>query len=259
MVVKEKRELHRPPTLLKYKKGEQIIKQGDYGISIYKVVKGKVQVTVEAEAEEVLLAILGQGEILGEMIVLDRSVERRNATVTAIEESELEAWHPQTVVDEYEAMPPILKYFAGQALSRLIRMNRLITMLNTKKQQVQKQKKANPWVNQRRQFYRKEVNLPFSFRPLTSQPQQSFSGVIRDISLGGVKLEVHAKELKTSPYEVGDQLIINTTLPNGKDLTVVAKLVSINEGKIPGAQFWGASFTELTEHVSKILHFFLMP
>jgi CRP-like cAMP-binding protein len=259
MEVKEMKEIDRPVTLLKYKKGEQIIKEGDYGISIYKITRGKVQVTVEAEGEEVLLAILGQGEILGEMIVLDRSVERRNATVKAIEDSELEAWHPQTIVNEYEDMPPILKYFAGQALSRLIRMNRLISMLNTKEQQLEKKKKADPWVNQRRQFYRKEVNLPFSFRPLTSQPQKSLSGIIRDISLGGVKLEVNVKDLKSSPYEVGDQLIISTTLPNGKALTVVAKLVSINKGKMPETQFWGASFTELTEHVSKILHFFLMP
>lgn len=259
MVVKEMKELKRPITLLKYKKGDLIIKQGDYGISIYKVKRGRVQVTVEAEGEEVLLAILGQGEIIGEMIILDRSVERRNATVRALEDSELEVWHPQTIVAEYDAMPPILNFIADQALSRLIRMNRLIAMVNTKKQQFEKEKKADPWVNQKRQFYRKEVNLPFSFRPLISQSQSNLSGIIRDISLGGVKLEVNTKKLKTSSYEIGDQLIINTTLPNGRALKVLAQLVSINEGKQPETQLWGASFKELTEHVSKLLHFFLMP
>ncbi|MEJ2724514.1 MAG: hypothetical protein P8175_07685 [Deltaproteobacteria bacterium] len=30
--------------VLKYRRGEQIIKQGDYGVSIYKIVSGKVHI-----------------------------------------------------------------------------------------------------------------------------------------------------------------------------------------------------------------------
>ena len=44
-----------PPVVhLKYAKGELIVKEGDYGVSIYRVVKGKALVYHEAGDMEVL-------------------------------------------------------------------------------------------------------------------------------------------------------------------------------------------------------------
>jgi CRP-like cAMP-binding protein len=62
-----------PPIVrLKYKRGELIIKEGDYGISIYKIIKGKVRIFNESGGSEVPLATLGRGEIIGEMTFLNK-------------------------------------------------------------------------------------------------------------------------------------------------------------------------------------------
>lgn len=50
-------------TVLKYKKGEQIIKQGDYGISIYIILNGYVEIFRETQGADVVLGTLLRGHL----------------------------------------------------------------------------------------------------------------------------------------------------------------------------------------------------
>jgi CRP-like cAMP-binding protein len=244
---------------LKYKKGELIVKGGDYGISIYKVLKGRVQIFSELEDSVISLATLGPGEIIGEMIFLNRDSERRSASARALEDSELEVWHPEMLAKEYEQMAPILKYLADQAMNRLTRMNKLIIQLTAKKrQQQEKLKQRDPWAAQRR-YYRKEVNLEFVLRSVGSDRKSRLNGEIKDISLGGAGLEVRPKNVSKFPFKKGDELIVNTFLPNDKALDFKAKIVSIRKGRTLGSFFLGTSFKDLTDIALKNLGFFLMP
>ena len=118
-----------PVKRLHYKKGDLIVKQGDYGISIYKVIKGKVRIFNESGDKEIDIDTLGPGSVIGEMSFLDKALEARFFSVRALEESELEAWHPAGLANEYEQMPYIIRYIAKQTLKRLIRMNNLTAQL----------------------------------------------------------------------------------------------------------------------------------
>lgn len=242
---------------LTYKKGDLIIKEGDYGVSIYKIISGKVRVYAEAEDLEIPLAILGPEDIIGEMIFLDQNIERRSASARAMEDTEVESWHPGMLAGEYERMPPILKIIADQALVRLIRMNRLIPQL-VKRKAKEKPKLRPKYVEQRR-HYRKEVSLRASCRPVGDTMGRVVSGEIKDISIGGVGIEIRPPSVPRSPYRAEDEFMINTVLPNGKDLEFRAKILSIKKGGAPGKLFWGMCITDLTDIANRELGFFLMP
>jgi hypothetical protein len=246
------------PHLLKYKKGDLIIKEGDYGISIYKILKGKVIIFSEVEGNEIPLATLGEGEILGEMLFLKKSVERRSASVRALEDSEIEIWHPSMLAKEYDQMPPVIRSIANQALNRLIRMNKLLVQLTTKKQRQREIVSADIWAKKRR-FYRKKMEIGFNGRQINSLSKSLLSGYITDISLGGVGMEITSFKLNKNPFKAGDEFFLKTALPNGKDLEFNAKLISIKEGRTPGMPSFGMSFIELTDSARKDLGFFLMP
>jgi CRP-like cAMP-binding protein len=64
-----------------YKDKEIIIKQGDTGNCMYIIQEGQVEVVYETEQGEVLLAVRGKGEFVGEMAIFEREV--RSATVRA--------------------------------------------------------------------------------------------------------------------------------------------------------------------------------
>ena len=94
MVHSKKTEGKIPPAVqLRYAKGDLIIKEGDYGISIYEVISGKVGIFIDAEKTEVMVAAKGPGTIFGEMTFLGGVNIPRSASARALEDCHLEAWH----------------------------------------------------------------------------------------------------------------------------------------------------------------------
>ena len=79
---------------LLYLKGEQIIKEGDYGSSIYKIVSGRVRIFKCFGKDKTTLAILDRGDIFGEMTFFNLGLEPRSASAVAMEDVVLEVWHP---------------------------------------------------------------------------------------------------------------------------------------------------------------------
>ena len=109
----EKQDQPTPPIVnLIYDKGDLIIKEGDYGISLYKIIRGSVRVTTRSGPQEILLATLGKGEIIGEISFLNKNILPRSASVRAVLKTEVQVWHPLELQKEYEETPPIIQYIS---------------------------------------------------------------------------------------------------------------------------------------------------
>ena len=88
----------------KYPKGSMIILEEEFGDTIYAIINGTTKITrVNDEGKEVILALLGPGEIFGEMAILDG--EARSANAIAQEPCDLLAF-PKS-----EFMHLLKKYF----------------------------------------------------------------------------------------------------------------------------------------------------
>ena len=71
-----------------YPKNSTVIAAGDPADALYVVISGRLKVTMsDNEGREVILAILNQGEVFGEMGLIDQAP--RSATVVAMESCEL--------------------------------------------------------------------------------------------------------------------------------------------------------------------------
>lgn len=66
-------------------KGEYLFRQGDEGTALYIIMQGRIKISLSRGTEKVTLAILGQGEFLGEMALLDD--QPRSADAAALEDS----------------------------------------------------------------------------------------------------------------------------------------------------------------------------
>ncbi|RLB43062.1 MAG: hypothetical protein DRH12_03965 [Deltaproteobacteria bacterium] len=249
-----------PIARLHYKSGDLIIKQGDYGLSIYKVIKGKVRIFRESGGKEVSLATLGPGEVIGEMSFFNRSLEPRSASARALTDVELEAWHPARLAREYDQMPPIIKLIADKMLSRLIKTNTLIGKLGAKLEESRAQNRlgAEPKGSGRR-FYRKQVDLDCTYRPLDAPPKVRYPGKIKDISLAGIGMEVNSISRSNTMHDLGELLYVSTVLPNNKEVDFIVKIVDIRKGRLPGRLFLGMAYVDVSEDSRKKLGFFMMP
>jgi len=61
--------------------------------------------------------------------------EPRSISAEAIDDVELEVWHPAQLTEEYKDMPVLLRNITKQVRNRLLRMNRILVELSTKKTQ----------------------------------------------------------------------------------------------------------------------------
>jgi CRP/FNR family cyclic AMP-dependent transcriptional regulator len=248
-----------PVTTLTYREGDLIIKEGDYGISIYKINRGKVLIFRQSGDKEVALSNLNPGEIFGEIAFLNKAGETRSASARALEETELEVWHPSMLSKEYQEMPPMLKYVVDQLLARLLRRGHLLVQLTDQEQKRRKAiERSDPFVSQRC-YYRKSVDLECYYQPVGLTPKARLGGRIKDISLSGLGMEIAAQNMSSFSHMAGDLFVLNTVLPNSKSLELEAKVVSLKQGEAPGKLLLGMSVTQLSENAKKLLGFFLMP
>ena len=244
---------------LSYRKGDLITKEGDYGISIYKIIEGKAVIFQESGDKEISLATLGPGAIIGEVIFLNRGKGTRSASARAVEDSVLEVWHPSTLSKEYDQMPPMIKYIADQISSRLIRMNRLIVQLKTQEQKRREAiEKSDPLTSQRR-YYRKDVDLDCHYRPVGVSSKVSLDGRIRDIGFGGIGMEIMVKNTTSFSHMQGDFFVVNTVLPNNKSLELEVKIETVTKSKSHGRLLLNMSMTAISDGAKKSLGFFIMP
>jgi CRP/FNR family cyclic AMP-dependent transcriptional regulator len=248
-----------PPVVhLSYSKGELIIKEGDYGISIYKIYKGHVRIFKKSNNTIIPLATLGEGEVFGEMTFFNFLLEPRSASVEAIDDVELEVWHPARLTEEYKAMPAILRYITQQTLNRLLRMNRVIDELTAQKRRSKEKRITAEKRDDKRRYFRKTFVQECSYRSATPSSHVDLNGVIKDISPMGLGVEVIERNAMNVSHKPGNQLKISFQLPSGSSVNEVAIIKSVKKSKVPGYLFLGLEFSNISRDALKQIGFFMM-
>jgi CRP-like cAMP-binding protein len=246
---------------LKYKKGEQIFKQDDYGISVYQILEGKVEVLREHAGLEVSLGVLGKGDILGEMAFFRKGTDVRNASARAVEDSTLELWHPRDLLREFERVPPVLKFISNQTMNRLLRMHNFMDRLLSERERVKQRmgEEKEPRGSKRR-FYRKKVSIPCVYAPAQKRgPHVSLRGYVKDLSMTGLCLEVDQKNDSQVPHGVDDAFHLTFQLLNGEELKLTGKIVHVIKRR--DIMRLGMVFPEMSKDQAesrKALGFFLL-
>lgn len=108
-----------------YARGDTILRRGDPGNSMLLVVQGRVRVGVTSEdGREVTLGILGPGDVLGEMALLDG--QERSADVVAIEDCGVKLLERGRFLRLLRESPELCLKLLGVLTERLRRANRAV-------------------------------------------------------------------------------------------------------------------------------------
>lgn len=109
--------------LRRFGAGTLIIDEGETSDSVYLIESGRVEVVLDNEkGEEAILAILGEGEIIGEMCLFPYLV-RRSAMVRAITDTQLRCCPAAKFTAAANADPAHWMNLAGQLAYRLRQTN----------------------------------------------------------------------------------------------------------------------------------------
>ncbi len=102
-------------------KDQIIFSEGDAGDCAYIIEKGRVLVFITKDKEEIPLTILGEGEIFGEMALIDN--QSRSASVRALEDVRLAIVTKQQVLERVSTADKVVQLLMRVLLKRLRRKN----------------------------------------------------------------------------------------------------------------------------------------
>ncbi len=102
---------------IRYVAGTRIFEQGQPGDFAYMIDNGYVEISTTTAGKKHILATLGQGEIFGEMAILDG--RSRSATATAMHETTLIPIAAKQLLDEVDHGSPITRLILTAAMNRL--------------------------------------------------------------------------------------------------------------------------------------------
>lgn len=100
---------------------QQIFNEGDPGDCAYIIEKGRVLVYITKDKEEIPISILGEGEIFGEMSLIDNQV--RSASVKALEEVVLSIVTKHQVLERISTADTVVQLLFRVLMKRLRRKN----------------------------------------------------------------------------------------------------------------------------------------
>jgi CRP-like cAMP-binding protein len=110
------------------RRGEVLFREGDKGDKLYIVTEGKVKLgRTSSDGRENLLAILGPGQMFGELSLFDPGP--RSATVTAVTESTFSSLSHDDLLRWLEGRPAVANGMLAQLAHRLRRANDVVADL----------------------------------------------------------------------------------------------------------------------------------
>ncbi len=109
-------------------RGEVLFREGDEGDQLYVVTEGKVKLgRTSADGRENLLAILGPGQMFGELSLFDPGP--RSATVTAVTDCTLQSLSHDELGRWLDGRPEVARGLLSQLAGRLRRANDVVADL----------------------------------------------------------------------------------------------------------------------------------
>jgi CRP/FNR family transcriptional regulator, cyclic AMP receptor protein len=105
--------------------GDVMVRKGDAGESMMLIAAGKVKVSATGpDGREAVLAVLGEGEIIGEMAILDN--KPRSADATALEPCEVLVLRRRDFLPFLERNPTVAVHLLAMMSERLRRTSELL-------------------------------------------------------------------------------------------------------------------------------------
>src|SRR3990167_9613144 len=109
----------------RWHKGQHIISDGDEGDALYLMLSGKIKVVLYGEeGREIVLSIMKEGDIFGEMALFDG--EPRSANVEAVEDTECFIIQGSTLLEYIKVHPAVALNFLSHLSRRLREADRKI-------------------------------------------------------------------------------------------------------------------------------------
>jgi hypothetical protein len=241
-----------PNQILKYSSGQLIIKEGDYGASVYRVAKGKVRIFKELQWGKAIINELGEDEIFGEMAFIGGGIAPHSTSAEAVGEVVLEIWHTLSIREDFQAASPIVRILAERLLNKLAKTNLVYERLFTEQQEKKENGPASP-----RDDLRKSWESTCKYRPLRGHTGRLLDGFVQEIGREDIRMMVAEHILLQVDHAPGSKFEMFLNFPDEDPLMVHGEILPGARGDTPGYRAFSFQFIHLTESTRNRIESFI--
>ena len=241
-----------PNQTVKYSPDQLIIKEGDYGSSVYRVAKGQVRVFKELQSGKAIVTELGEGEIFGDMAFINGEVAPHNSSAEAKGEVVLEIWHPLAILKDFDAAGPIVRILAAQLVNKLAKTDSIFQRLFAELKGNEENLPQTP-----RENLFKLWNSICKYRPLRGHTGRLLDGFVQQIGLNGIRLLVPEHVLLQVDHKPGSKIELYLNFPDEDPLMLHGEIAKGTRGDTPGYRAFEFEYTHLAEAARKRIESFI--
>lgn len=119
-----------------YKDGEAIVQEGEVGNQMFMILSGQVKILKEREGKETVLAYLKQGEIFGEMALVEEAA-KRSASAVAHGDVKVLAMNKKKFLNQVRSDPNLALEVLKSLCARLRKVDEMLQDYSVKDQKRQ--------------------------------------------------------------------------------------------------------------------------
>lgn len=257
--------------MLRYKPGDLIIKEGDFGTALYRIMSGTVGIFKELHEEEVLLYELGPGDVFGEMVFIDGGTGPRTASAIAKDAVELEAWHYLALRHEHQAMSPLIRLMALDMVKKLAKISTVHDRLYIEKHPAQKRPAEPETAEVSLAVHEPSCTLKLAggepvgreweglveYRLPDNPEPAMLHGTGVDIDAAGMRFDVTLANINQGGHEPGSRIEMMIHLAGGAPVKAHGEISSISRGSLIGHTALRVHFRDISAETSQRLAAFL--
>jgi len=236
---------------IEYEDGELILMEGgESDRNIYVLLKGQARVTKETDKGQVVLALLEEGDVFGEVSFLAQKFGSRSATIAARGKVKIGVLDKEELSAEYKKLSPLFQQLLKDLADRFQNTTALAARLAA-------QRMDKPSL-ERREVKRNPVQamrIEVTYSPEGAVTQEVYKGILLDLAKTGMGLALLTNSFSASTHQLGAKFSFQFTLP---DKPMV---------KIPGHIVWaramggkkarvGVKFTESNPYYRRLIEEF---
>jgi CRP-like cAMP-binding protein len=244
---------------VEYEDGEFIILEGGQSDrDIFVVMEGQVKVTKETDKGQVTIAMLEEGDIVGESSFLAQKHGIRTASAMARGRVKIGVLDNDKLTAEYHSLSPVFQKILQDLSTRFRKTTELASRLAVKRMVKPNLERREARRSSAVQSLRIKVEYLSEALAATETLSglNAYQGILIDLAATGMGLELLATSFAPSTHPLGGKFVFQFTLPNKPLIRVPGHIVWTRAIGGKKARM-GVKFSETNPYLTKVIEEFL--
>ncbi|MFP3871044.1 MAG: cyclic nucleotide-binding domain-containing protein [Syntrophobacteria bacterium] len=238
---------------VEYEDGEFIILEGGQSDGdVLVILEGQAIVTKETDKGQVILAMLEEGDVFGEVSFLAQKLGRHSASVVTKGYVKIGIMNREKLTAEHKKLSPTFQRMLQDLSERFSKTTVLASRLAARRM-------PKPTLEQRqasRSSQLQNLRIPVTYQPESRHARETYQAILLNLASTGMGLELYTTSFAKATHPLGAKFVFEFQLLDKPAIRMPGYIVWLQEMGMGKARM-GVQFAETNPYIQKTVKEFL--